>query len=92
MTRLQYLLSTLHEVRCRPHARLASGWLLAFTGGESNPLGHGKRFQSLHRILLFQAWPGASWGHARRNVLKAEKEAPGQVREFLDLVGVLYEI
>jgi transposase len=32
------------------------------------------------------------WGHARRNVLKAEKEAPGQVREFLELVGVLYDI
>lgn len=34
----------------------------------------------------------ACWSHARRNVLKAEREAPGQVLEFLDLVGELYEI
>lgn len=32
------------------------------------------------------------WGHGRRNVLKAEKEAPGQVAQFLDLVGKLYAI
>ncbi|MGA1354615.1 MAG: IS66 family transposase [Candidatus Limnocylindrus sp.] len=32
------------------------------------------------------------WSHARRNVLKAEKEAPGQVGQFLDLVGELYDI
>lgn len=32
------------------------------------------------------------WSHARRNVLKAESEAPGQVEQFLDLVAVLYEI
>jgi len=32
------------------------------------------------------------WSHARRNVLKAEKEAPGQVAQFLDLVGDLYAI
>lgn len=32
------------------------------------------------------------WSHARRNVIKAEKEAPGQVAEFLDLVGELYAI
>ncbi len=32
------------------------------------------------------------WSHARRNVLKASSEAPGQVAEFLDLVGKLYEI
>ena len=32
------------------------------------------------------------WSHARRNVLKASSEAPGQVDEFLDLVGKLYEI
>lgn len=29
----------------------------------------------------------ACWSHARRNVLKADKEAPGQVGQFLDLVG-----
>jgi transposase len=32
------------------------------------------------------------WSHARRDVLKAEKEAPGQVAQFLDLVGDLYAI
>lgn len=32
------------------------------------------------------------WGHARRNVLKASSEAPGQVAQFLDLAGKLYEI
>lgn len=32
------------------------------------------------------------WSHARRNVLKAEAEAPAQVAEFLDLVGVLYKV
>lgn len=34
----------------------------------------------------------ACWSHARRTVIKADKEAPGQVAEFLDLVGELYEI
>ncbi len=32
------------------------------------------------------------WSHARRKVLMAKKEAPGQVDEFLDQVGQLYEI
>ena len=32
------------------------------------------------------------WSHARRTVLKAEKEAPGQVDELIKLVGELYEI
>lgn len=32
------------------------------------------------------------WSHARRNVLKAEAEAPVQVAQFLDLVAVLYKI
>ena len=34
----------------------------------------------------------ACWSHGRRTVLKADKEAPGQVAELLDLVGELYEI
>ncbi len=34
----------------------------------------------------------ACWSHGRRNVLKADKEAPGQVAQFLDLVGELYTI
>lgn len=34
----------------------------------------------------------ACWSHGRRNVIKADKEAPGQVAEFLDLVGELYDI
>lgn len=32
------------------------------------------------------------WSHARRNILKAQQEAPDQVKEFLDLVGELYAI
>ena len=32
------------------------------------------------------------WSHARRNVLKAHGEAPGQVEEFIDLVGELYAV
>lgn len=32
------------------------------------------------------------WSHGRRQVLKAEGEAPGQAGEFLDLVGELYAI
>ncbi|MFC1609730.1 IS66 family transposase [Myxococcota bacterium] len=32
------------------------------------------------------------WSHGRRQVLKAEGEAPGQVAEFLDLIGELYAI
>lgn len=32
------------------------------------------------------------WSHARRNVLKANSEAPGQVAAFLELVARLYEI
>lgn len=32
------------------------------------------------------------WSHARRNVLEAGGEAPGQVAEFLKLVGKLYAI
>jgi transposase len=32
------------------------------------------------------------WSHARRNVLKANSEAPGQVAQFLDIVAKLYAI
>jgi transposase len=32
------------------------------------------------------------WSHARRNVLKADSEAPGQVGQFLDIVAKLYAI
>lgn len=32
------------------------------------------------------------WSHARRNVLKADSEAPGQVGHFLDIVAKLYAI
>jgi transposase len=32
------------------------------------------------------------WSHARRKVLEAKGEAPGQVAEFLNLVGELYAI
>jgi len=43
------------------HVRLASGWWLAFTGRDSNPLNSAKRFQSnLSHFLLFQIYPGAT--------------------------------
>jgi transposase len=32
------------------------------------------------------------WSHARRNVLKADSEAPGQVAQFLDIAAKLYAI
>lgn len=32
------------------------------------------------------------WSHSRRNVLKADSEAPGQVAQFIDLVAKLYAI
>lgn len=32
------------------------------------------------------------WGHARRNVLAANSEAPGQVAQFLDIAAKLYAI
>jgi len=32
------------------------------------------------------------WSHARRNVLAANSEAPGQVAQFLDIVGKLYAL
>ena len=44
-----------------PHARLASGWWLAFAGRESNPLDFSERFLSATSdILLSQAYPGAT--------------------------------
>ena len=49
-----------------------------------------KELQSIARSVGFLA--ANCWSHARRNVLKAEGEAPGQVQEFLDLVGKIYEI
>jgi hypothetical protein len=43
------------------HARLASGWWLAFTGRDSNPLNSNKRFQfNVSHFLLFQIYPGAT--------------------------------
>lgn len=53
MARLWYSLSTLHEVRHRPRARLVSGWLLAFTVGDSNPVDRFERF-------LFATFPSSS--------------------------------
>ena len=43
------------------HARLASGWWLAFTGRDSNPMNSNKRFQfNLSHFLLLQIYPGAT--------------------------------
>lgn len=49
-----------------------------------------KEFETLSRRGAFGI--ANCWSHARRQVLKADVEAPGQVAEFLDLVGNLYEI
>jgi len=44
-----------------PHARLASGWWLAFAGRESNPLDSIEKFpSSTSDFLLSQAYPGAN--------------------------------
>ena len=75
---LHHLLSTLHDSRYRlprkTRFRLAG---CAFAGRESNPLGHGERFQSVHVILLSRACPVASWATnvgGIRNVLEAAGE------------------
>ena len=93
MTRLRYLLSTLRDARYRARARLASGWLLTFAGGESNPLGRGERFLTWFPFfLLSQALPGASWAHARRYFFKALSSEPELAREALALIGELFAI
>jgi hypothetical protein len=44
-----------------PHARLASGWWLTFTGRESNPLDSNEKFLSVtSNFLLSQVYPGAT--------------------------------
>jgi hypothetical protein len=49
------------------HARLASGWWLAFTGRDSNPLNSTKRFQfNVSHFLLFQIYPGATPHRSQR--------------------------
>ncbi len=49
-----------------------------------------KTYEALARAGPFKL--NNCWSHGRRQVLKAEGEAPGQVAEFLDLVGELYAI
>nr|WP_256464864.1 transposase [Bradyrhizobium sp. 164] len=65
-TGLRYLLSTLHERRCRhpckTRFRLAGS---AFAGRASNPLGHVEKFQ-ITFFLLSRTCPDASWAHGRR--------------------------
>jgi hypothetical protein len=47
--------------RAHPHARLASGQWLAFTGWESNPLDSIEKFLSVtSHFLLSQVYPGAN--------------------------------
>jgi len=48
------------EALPHPYARLASGWWLAITAGESNSLDSNERFPSPHHFLLSQAYPGAT--------------------------------
>ena len=51
------------------HARLASGWWLAFAGRVSNPLDPYKRFRSsTSDILLFRIYPGATECKLREEV------------------------
>ena len=49
-----------------------------------------KAYESLARAGPFNL--ANCWSHTRRQVLKAEGEAPGQVAEFLDMVAELYAI
>lgn len=44
----------------------------------------------LHRFLLSQAWPGASWSHARRGVFEAQLHDEVRAAELLDLIGELF--
>lgn len=46
--------------------------------------------EALARELAFNL--ANCWSHARRNVLAANSEAPGQVGQFLDIVAKLYAI
>jgi len=70
---------------------LPAGWL-AFAGREFNPLDQIERFQSLHLIPLSRAFPDASWAHARRKFVEAEKSAPEIAKEAVEWVRALYAV
>jgi len=62
------------------HARLASGWWLAFAGRESNSLDSIERFQSIAaNVLLSQVLPGATVGNAQRFPRQAPRFAAGEL-------------
>jgi hypothetical protein len=60
------------------HARLASGWWLAFAGRVSNPLDPYKKFLSFTSdILLFRIYPGATECKTRACLIRCEtRESP----------------
>jgi transposase len=93
ITGLQYLLSTLHERRCRcpckTRFRLAGS---AFTGRASNPLGHDERFQ-VTSILLSRTCPDASWAHCRRKLFDVFEATKSPIaEEALRRIQQLYAI
>ena len=65
------------------HARLASGWWLAFAGRVSNPLDPYKRFRSFTSdILLFRIYPGAT-------ECKTSRAEFGQIAVAFSIVDIL---
>ena len=93
---LHHLLSTLHDSRYRlprkTRFRLAG---CAFAGRESNPLGHGERFQSVHVILLSRACPVASWAHQRRSFIDRAAGHVGLRRwcqRWIERIALLYQL
>ena len=75
------------------HARLVSGWLLAFTGREPNPLDRYERFQTVTFVVLpSQALPVASWSHARRKFWEAAAAKNAVAREALVRIGRFFEL
>ena len=93
MARLQYMLSTLHEGRCRSPCktrfRLAAG--LYREGVE--PSGALRKVSDSGSIvvLLSQALPVASWAHVRRKFVECEEKFP-QASEAIELIGELYAL
>lgn len=92
-TGLRYLLSTLHERRCRhpckTRFRLAGS---AFAGRASNPLGHVERFQ-ITFFLLSRTCRDASWEHMRRNFYELATAGPAPIAsEALKHIAAFYAI
>jgi hypothetical protein len=93
MARLQYLLSTLHEGRCRSPCKTRFRLAASLYREGVEPSGALRKVSDSGYIvvLLSQALPVASWSHVRRKYVEAEKVAP-VCAEVLRLVGQLYAI